>query len=155
MNNSLKHLLFLPITTMLWYYVCSAIPFYLLMAVGYIFSVGWILFFLFFFIFMGLTSLIFSLPSIVNNYILNKIYGNSWLSIGCHSLAGLLGVLSYAYVLYDAGAISFIQFWEDSKIKTILIFFPALGAVIGMVFSLVFSPVLIAIDRENELKNKF
>jgi hypothetical protein len=82
------------------------------------------------------------LTSLLNNFLLKKVYGYSWLSLGCHSLASLIGILSYLYVLYDAGSITFTQFWEDSKIKTILLIFPALGLILGMISALVISPII-------------
>lgn len=150
MNNTLKHLIFLPITSALWYYVCGEIPFYFLIGLGYFHSMGWFTFILLFSIFFGILSLIFSLPSLLNNLILKKVYGYSRLSIGFHSLASLLGILSYLYVLYDVGSVTFMQFWEVSKIKTILLIFPALGLIIGMIFTLVISPIISKYDISSE-----
>ena len=95
---------------------------------------------------IGLLTVVFSLPSLLNNFLLKKVFGYSWLSVGFHAIASLLGILSYLYVLYDAGSITFTQFWEVSKIKTILLIFPALGLISSMISSLVISPLISKYD---------
>ena len=146
MNNTLKHLIFLPVTSFLWYYVCGKIPFYILFGLAYIHSLGWFSFIFLFFTLIGLLTVVFSLPSLLNNFLLKKVFGYSWLSVGFHAIASLLGILSYLYVLYDAGSITFTQFWEVSKIKTILLIFPALGLISSMISSLVISPLISKYD---------
>jgi hypothetical protein len=150
MNNTLKHLFFLPITSFLWYFVCGEIPFYILIGLAYVHSLGWFPFIFLIFTFIGLLTVVFLLPSLLNNFLLKKVYSCSWLSIGSHAIASLLGILSYLYVLYDAGSITFTQFWEDSKIKTILLIFPALGLILGMISALVINPIISKYDISRE-----
>ncbi|MCZ8229446.1 hypothetical protein [Flavobacterium sp.] len=146
MNNTLKHLIFLPVTSFLWYYVCDEIPFYILIGLAYIHSLDWFPFIFLIFTLIGLLTVVFSLPSLLNNFLLKKVYGYSWLSVGFHAIASLLGILSYLYVLYNTGSITFTQFWEVSKIKTILLIFPALGLISSMISALVISPLISKYD---------
>jgi hypothetical protein len=146
MNNSLKHLIFLPITSILWYYVCRLIIGLFFFGLVYIYSLNWLPFLFFFFILVGLVSVVFTVPSFVNKYLLILLYGNSWFSVVCHSLFSITGIVSYFYFLYYSDSTPFNVYWQNSPFKIILMFFPCLGLIIGMITSLVFSPIIYKYD---------
>lgn len=145
MGNFFKHLL-LPFTALLWYFICHYVAFGVFVGLTYIFVINWFYFILFYLVFIGLISALFTIPSIANYYLLNKLYSFSWLSLICHSLAGVLGVFSYLKLYYGGDSSSLSNFWDVSWLRTILLGIPAFGVITGMVWSLGISPILLKMD---------
>lgn len=149
MRKILKHLL-LPFTALVWYFVCHYITFGVFTGLSYVFSINWLYFLLFYLVFIGLISALFTIPSLANNYLIDKLYSFSWVSIVCHSVIGLLGVFSYLKLYYYSDSTSLSIFWDISWLRTILLGVPAFGMIIGMIYSLGISPFLIKINKISE-----
>ena len=149
MSRVLKHLL-LPFTASLWYFICHYIVFGVFAGLVYVFTINLIYFIFLYLVFIGIISAIFTLPSIANSYLLDKLYNFSWLSVILHCLAGLFGIFSYLKILYSSDSTSLSVFWSISWLKTLLLALPAFGLIIGMIYSIGISPFLIKIDKLNE-----
>lgn len=148
MQKILKHLL-LPFTALLWYLISYCVVWAVIASLVYIFDFHWAWLIFCEAIFIGLISTLFTLPSLGNYYLLDKLFGYSWVSIIFHSIAGVIGVFNVLNVFYERGVVLGI-FWDISHFKTILLFFPVLGVITGMIYSLGISPFLIKIDKIRE-----
>lgn len=145
MKSVLNHLL-LPFTTLVWYLISYCVVWAVISSLVYVFDFHWVWLIFCEFIFIGLISVLFTLPSLLNNFLLQKLFNYSWVSIVFHSIAGLVGVFSVLYILKGRGVDVGI-FWQVSWFKTILLGVPAFGVIIGMIYSLGISPIMIKIDK--------
>ncbi|APY06838.1 hypothetical protein BWZ20_00350 [Winogradskyella sp. J14-2] len=124
----------------------------------WMFSLSWIWLILGYTFLIGLISfLVNSLPAIINILIL-KFYRLNWFSIVVHSIAGLLGIAYFYYLIYQnppemvSGNEStpiLKALWNQSWLKTILLMFPFLGLQLGIIYQGIFSPISMKLE-ENE-----
>lgn len=115
--------------------------------IGYSFLIGIIYF------------LVSSLPALVSLLIL-KFYRMNWFSIISHSIAGILGIVHFYYIMFEnppemiSGHEStpiLKALWNESWLKTILLIFPFIGLQLGVIYQGIFSPVVVKLqDHEDE-----
>ena len=84
----------------------------------------------------------------------------TWFSIITHSLAGLLGIIYFYYLIYQnppevvmgAEATPILKaLWADSWLKTILLMFPFFGLQLGLIYQGILSPIIMKFgDQENQ-----
>lgn len=147
-----------PITMMIWYILCYLGLHYGMVLMLWMFSLSWIWLILGYTILIGIIStIVSSLPALINLLIL-RFYKLTWFSIITHSLAGLLGILSFYYLMYQnppemvSGTEStpiLKALWNYSWLKTIFLMFPFIGLQLGLIYQGIISPITIKLE-ENE-----
>ena len=147
-----------PITMFIWFLLTYLCVYYGMVLMLWMFSLSWIWLILGYTFLIGLISfLVNSLPAIINILIL-KFYRLNWFSIVTHSIAGLLGIVFFYYIIYQnppemvSGNEStpiLKALWNQSWLKTILLMFPFIGLQFGIIYQGVFSPITMKLE-ENE-----
>jgi hypothetical protein len=150
-----------PFTMLIWFLV-SYLGVYLGLAlVLWIFSLTGILLIIGYACLIGgIFALVFSLPALINMVIL-KIYDLNWFSIISHSLAGILGVFCFYYLMYQSplqlfsenGSTSILQtLWQTSSLKTILLMLPFIGIHLSLIYTGIFNPIAMKLHLVPEPK---
>ena len=149
-----------PITMIIWFLLTYLGVYYGMVLMLWMFSLSWIWLILGYTFLIGIISAIVgSLPALIN-YLILKFYKLTWFSIVTHSLAGLLGIVYFYYLMYQnppemvSGTEStpiLKALWNDSWLKTILLMFPFIGLQLGLIYQGIFSPITMKLEEnENE-----
>jgi hypothetical protein len=154
----MRHLLS-PITFVIWFLLTYYAVYFGMVLMIWMFSLDWIWLILGYSMLLGLISMLVNvLPILINNLIL-KFYKFSWFSVIAHSVAGLLAIIAFYYVIYQTPPemvtgdrnISILKaFWEDSWLKTILLFIPFVTLQFMLIFQGVFNPIMIKLDNKEQ-----
>jgi hypothetical protein len=139
MNNFIKHLL-LPFTALLWYFISYYIVWTVITGLVFIFNFHWAWLIILGVICMVIIIAMIQLPTILNDYLLSKLYNFSWLSIIAHGIAGGIGVFGALNEIY--GKFSIRVFWNFSPYKTMILIIPAILIIYVMVLSLAIKPFI-------------
>lgn len=147
-----------PITMLIWFLLTYLAIYYGMFLMLWMFSLSWIWLILGYTFLIGLISfLVGSLPAIINFLIL-KFYRLNWLSIVTHSIAGLLGVVYFYFLIYQnppemvSGneTIPILKaLWNQSWLKTVLLMITFIGLQLGIIYQGTFSPITMKL-KENE-----
>lgn len=149
-----------PFTMIIWFLLTYLGVYYGMVLMLWMFSLGWIWLILGYTFLIGIISvLVNSLPALLN-YLIIKFYKLTWFSIITHSMAGLLGIVYFYYLMYHNPPEVFSgtkstpilkALWADSWLKTIMLMFPFIGLQFGLIFQGIFSPILMKLgEQENE-----
>jgi hypothetical protein len=149
-----------PITMIIWFFLTYLGVYYGMVLMIWMFSLSWIWLILGYTFLIGIISaIVSSLPALIN-YLILKFYKLTWFSIITHSLAGLLGIVYFYYLMYQnppemvSGTEStpiLKALWNDSWLKTILLIFPFIGLQLGLIYQGIFSPITMKLEEnENE-----
>lgn len=150
-----------PFTMLIWFLV-SYLGVYLGLAlVLWIFSLTGISLIIGYSCLIGsILALVLSLPALINLVIL-KIYDLNWYSIIFHSLAGILGVFCFYYLMNQSplqlfsknGSTSILQtLWQTSSLKTILLMLPFIGIHLSLIYMGIFNPIAMKLHLVPEPK---
>lgn len=148
--SKLKYLL-VPVTMLLWYMITYYSLLLGLKLMFWMFTLSWTWLFIVYFFLIGIVfGLVGEIPAIINHLIL-KIYNSNWLVIILHTIAGALGVYAFYYMLNmnpptmenGVESLSLMEgLWKESKLKTILLSFTALGLLVQVVYVCVLHPII-------------
>lgn len=137
----------LPVTMLFTYFIVYYSAYYTIIGLAYFFTWSWFWVLIFFPIAISVIYLITSLPGLILNVTYEALYKNSWLSIILHSTVAAYSVfLVYMFLKHESN-ISIKVFWEVSKFKTIILFFPGLGIIAGIIYTFCLSQIS---DRLNK-----
>jgi len=147
-----------PITMAVWF-LLSCLTMYLGMSLMlWMFSLSWFWIIFGYTLLLGIISaLVSSLPTLIN-YLILKLYKLTWFSIITHSLAGLLGIVYFYYLMYQTPPEAIIEtertpilkgLWAISWLKTILLMFPFIGLQLGLIYQEIFIPIKMKLNKEN------
>ena len=145
-----------PITMFIWFLLTYFCVYYGMVLMLWMFSLSWIWLILGYTFLIGLISLLVNtLPAIINILIL-KFYQLNWFSIVFHSIAGLLGIIYFYYLIYQ-NPLEMVSgnestpilkaLWNQSWLKTILLMFPFLGLQLGIIYQGIFSPISMKLEE--------
>ena len=145
-----------PFTMLLWFLV-SYLGVYLGLAfVLWLFSLSWIWLIIgYSCLIAGISAFVLSLPTLINFLIL-KLYDQNWISIIMHSLAGILGVSCFYYLmnqsqfqLFSGNESTSIlnSLWQASWLKTVLLMLPFIGIHLSIIYSSIFNPIAMKLHK--------
>lgn len=162
---SMKYVL-TPLTMFLWYLTAYYGLYLAVIAITFMFSLGWLWLIIGYLFLVGIIfGISNSIPGLLRFLIL-RIYGINWFSCIAHSLAGAVGVGFFivnlplcVLVRAEGDEVFFLTgMWEIAPVKTAFLAFPFVGLVISLLWSTIIFPVYIklsgGIDIEQELKLK-
>jgi hypothetical protein len=140
----------------IWFLLTYFCVYYGMVLMLWMFSLSWIWLILGYTFLIGLISLLVNtLPAIINILIL-KFYQLNWFSIVFHSIAGLLGIIYFYYLIYQ-NPLEMVSgnestpilkaLWNQSWLKTILLMFPFLGLQLGIIYQGIFSPISMKLEE--------
>jgi hypothetical protein len=140
----------------IWFLLTYFCVYYGMVLMLWMFSLSWIWLILGYTFLIGLISLLVNtLPAIINILIL-KFYQLNWFSIVFHSIAGLLGIIYFNYLIYQ-NPLEMVSgnestpilkaLWNQSWLKTILLMFPFLGLQLGIIYQGIFSPISMKLEE--------
>ena len=137
----------MPVTLLLWFAIINYGFYYSIEGLVYIFNLHWFVVLVLGGVFIGLLSLVYRLPMAIVLFVIGKLYKNSWLSVVLHSLVGLIACVNIVIYYYNSD-LSLSLFWNTSKLKTILLFFPAIGVLIGCLWAGSFGVLSFKLNEE-------
>ena len=149
-----------PITMFIWFLLTYLGVYYGMVLMLWMFSLSWIWLIIGYTFLIGIISfLVGSIPAIINFLIL-KFYRLNWFSIITHSIAGLLGIAYFYYLIYqnppemvsgNENTPILKALWNQSWLKTLLLMFPFIGLQLGLIYQGIFSPITMKLEEtENE-----
>ncbi len=149
-----------PITMFIWFLITYLGVYYGMVFMLWMFSLSCIWLILGYTFLIGLISLLVnSLPAIINILIM-KFYRLNWFSIITHSIAGLLGIVYFYYLIYqnppemidgNESTPVLMALWNQSWLKTVLLMIPFMGLQLGLIYQGIFSPIKMKLEeKENE-----
>lgn len=146
----MKYLL-LPITMYINYLLAYYSVWLVLVAIGYIFNIGWFWLLFLGLIFLGIALFISNgLPSLIR-FGLTYLYGNTWLSVILNSVAGIIGLVMAKdmFFAYEGNRFVLSVMWYVSKLKTIVLGLPFIGLIISLLWSSSFGLISAKIRGED------
>lgn len=137
----------LPITSILYFgitYLCLS---YVFVAQFYVTYIGWIWLILFYGLIISIVGFLNTISTWLSFGIL-YLYKYSWISVIIHSLFGLAGlVFSIIYYFEDNKLFEmYSKMWYIFPIKTILLTPGFVALYIGILYTMIFSPIIIRFD---------
>lgn len=144
----------------IWYLLIYFGLYYGMILMLKMFFLSWIWLIVAYSFLIGIISFfVSSIPAIVSVLIL-KFYRMNWFSIITHSIAGIVGIIHFYYIMFEnpPEMISGQQstpileaLWNQSWLKTILLMFPFIGLQLGIIYQGIFSPIMVKMqDYEAE-----
>jgi len=144
----------------IWFYLSYLGLYYGMVLMFWMFSLSWFWLIIGYIFLIGIiSSLVVSLPTLLNGLIL-QFYRLTWFSIITHSIAGLLGIAYFYYMIYQnpPDVVSGNEtmptlkgLWNQSWLKTILLMFPFIGLQLGVIYQGIFGPITAKLSHtENE-----
>lgn len=116
----MRKLILLPFTGLMWFFVVALMTYLAINLWIIVFRLDlWLIILI---EFIGILSLkiIFLIPTIINNLILERLYRYNKIITIIHSFIGLLAILSVLY-FYNTYDINIVAAWDASWIKTLIL----------------------------------